>query len=86
VLAGLDPEPSPELAMHRAVGASDLFANRLRTPSCRAVSKARMIPPVVGPATRSTNSSPSVARPWLAKKPHSSLVAAGSWRTWNFST
>ena len=35
-------------------------AKMLRTPSWRAVSKARMTPPVVGPATRSTSGSPSL--------------------------
>src|SRR4051795_13768636 len=45
-----------------------------------------MTPPVVGPATRSTIVASSSPRPSAAKEPHSSLVAAGSWSTWNFST
>ena len=59
-----------------------------RTPSWRPVSKARITPPVVGPATRSTRgASPSSSpRGRAAQKPHSSLVAAGSDRTANFST
>ena len=44
-------------------------AKMLRTPSWRAVSKARMIPPVVGPATRSTSGSPSRPRPCCGEEP-----------------
>src|SRR5262245_38455414 len=57
-----------------------------RTPSWRAVSNARTTPPVVGPATRSTAGAPSSRRWAAAQNPHSSLVAAGSARTANFST
>ncbi len=56
-----------------------------RTPSWRPVSKARTTPPVVGPATRSTIGVPSASRWRAAQNPHSSLVAAGSCRTRNFS-
>src|SRR3954452_811727 len=56
-----------------------------RVPSWRPVSKARMTPPVVGPATRSTFEAPSSPRCVAAQNSHSSLVAAGSWSTWNFS-
>ena len=56
-----------------------------RTPSWRAVSNARTMPPVVGPATTSTSGSPPAPRCCAAQKPHNSLVAAGSCRTRNFS-
>ena len=56
-----------------------------RVPSWRPVSKARITPPVVGPATRSTSAVPSL-RTWVpTQNEHSSLVASGSWSTWNFS-
>ena len=58
-----------------------------RTPSWRPVSNARITPPVVGPATRSTRApAVLVGATVAAQKPHSSLVAAGSDRTANFST
>ena len=86
-LAGRDREPAPELAAGAAVGA--MRPPPRRSPGCpswRPVSNARITPPVVGPATRSTVADAVVVPVGSpAQNPHSSLVAAGSWRTWNFS-
>ena len=71
--------------MRGAVAVTDLLGEDARVPSCRAVSNARMTPPVVGPATRSTIDRSPSSTP-AAQNPHSSLVAAGLDRTANFST
>ena len=64
---------------------------RRRSPGRRAgapVSNARITPPVVGPGDEVDDvaPSPSSRRCGRPRTPHSSLVAAGSWRTGNFST
>ena len=45
-----------------------------------------MMPPVVGPGDEVDQRLAVEPATVAAKNPHSSLVAAGSWRTWNFST
>ena len=81
------PIVNPRRNSRRGAPSSDATSSAkiARVPSWRPVSNARITPPVVGPATRSTVEAPSSSRCAAAQNPHSSLVAAGSCSTWNFS-